>query len=92
MKAALITEEQIKQIEDALEYTTSFSMDQLNNVNESKAILKSLKVREPVAYGHWTSPAWSEEPVSLNTSVENPSGFRADIANWMPLYTPEKPK
>ena len=51
MKAALITEEQIKTIEDAfnlLEYY--YPCDCWHE--EALAIVKSLKVQEPVAYGY----------------------------------------
>ena len=52
MKAALITEEQIKVIEDALEASrpTMAYEHEWNRRNEALAIVKSLKVSEPVAY------------------------------------------
>jgi len=49
MKAAIITEEQIKAIEDALDVsTTHFNKDRQAVLN-ALAIVKSLKVQEPVA-------------------------------------------
>jgi len=90
MKAALITEEQFKTIKDALESASpKFRSVNYFKLEQALDIIQALKVQEPIAYGHWKSPAWSEEPASLNTSVEKPYGFRADIANWMPLYAGE---
>ena len=56
MKAALITEEQIKAIEYALDLASDLStLERINDVYmEALAIVKSLKVQEPVAWADWS--------------------------------------
>jgi len=82
MKAALITEEQIKAIEDALEslhtaMTDGFVLNS-NDIHEALAILKSLKVQEPVAWFDYDSSAQIWVQVYPNT-------------HGKPLYTGEQP-
>ena len=84
MKAALITEEQIKDILYALEscqetgWTTAYDE---NAVDEALAIVRSLKVSEPVAWiGHSGNLTYSVN--SLMPSVQH-------LAK--PLYAGEQP-
>ena len=64
MKAALITEEQIKAIEYALDLASDLStLERINDVYmEALAIVKSLKVQEPVAWWNSTKDSVSTDP------------------------------
>ena len=50
MKFTLITEEQIKAIQDALDVSTTYFNKDRQTVLNALAIVKSLKVQEPVGY------------------------------------------
>lgn len=65
MKAALITEEQIKAIEDALEMVLVSS--ECGAYFDALAIVKSLKVQEPVAWFDYDSSAQIWVQVYPNT-------------------------
>ncbi len=42
---------------------------------------------EPVAWAHWDSPSWSEEPITLTVITKPPTKLQKESANWFPLYT-----
>ena len=78
MKAALITEEQIKAIEAALNDSEPFNFDLYRN---ALAIVKSLKVQEPVGYK--LKKPYSD--IFTDRQVED-----YEMVNWTPLYAQEK--
>ena len=67
MKAAIITEEQIKAIEDALEYAADKIYCENNDdiIAEALAIVKSLKVSEPVAWRVGKSNFYTQEMAEI---------------------------
>lgn len=77
MKAALITEDQIRAIEDALETMCKSDSGWLDGI-DALAIVKSLKVQEPVAWFDYDSSAQLWVQVYPNT-------------HGKPLYTGEQP-
>ena len=79
MKAALITEEQIKAIEDALETMCKSDSGWLDGI-DALAIVKSLKVQEPVA---WTNKTANYFELSDQSTVYG--------SHTIPLYAGEQP-
>jgi len=82
MKAAIITEEQIKTIKDALEgYEHNVGNDfHGGKCIEALAIVKSLKVQEPVA---WTNKTANYFELSDQSTVYG--------SHTIPLYAGEQP-
>ena len=76
MKAAIITEDQIKAIEELLDRVVMASPPAL--IDEALAIVKSLKVQEPVAWFDYDSSAQLWVQVYPNTYGK-------------PLYAGEQP-
>ena len=89
MKAALITEEQIKAIRDTLEFVDAYfksrpafkKMLGIAYMDKALAIVKSLKVQEPVA---WLDPLCQENDRDIACHWEN------DVFT-QPLYAGEQP-
>lgn len=80
MKAAIITAEQIKAIEDVLEDAFDECVKPTTSkIKYALAIVKSLKVSEPVA--------WKE----LDTTFCSASKSLCDDENPIPLYAGEQP-
>ena len=84
MKAALITEEQIKTIEDALEYAADKIYCENNDdiIAEALAIVRSLKVSEPVAWRNRQVPDEFYEYEQLDPMWHH---------HYRPLYAGEQP-
>ena len=81
MKYALISEEQIKKIEDALEVSTTPLNADRQTVLQALAIVKSLTAQEPVAW-------WDKE---VNASFTNSEATNIHLDEYsIPLFAPEK--
>lgn len=87
MKAALITEEQIKAIEDAMVVTSNqnahdmlLTGEELRELDKAIVIVKSLKVQVPVA---WTNKTADYFELSDQSTVYG--------SHTIPLYAGEQP-